>query len=113
MINAGRLRHRIIFQTQSQVQDTDTGQRIDTWAEIDTVMAEVIPISGNQFVSKSGEHSEVTTKFKCRYVPSLSGLTSRDRISFNSAFYDIEYVINPRFLNRELQIMCKVSQSGD
>ncbi len=113
MINAGKLRHQVTFKRQTAVQDEDTGQRADTWTDLDTVRAEIIFLMGSEFISKSGEHSDMNVKFRCRYAPTLSDLNTRDKITFRDVDYDIGSVVNWRFRNKELIIMAKVSQSGD
>ena len=105
-MRAGRLRHKITIERQSATEDAH-GERIDTWATLAIRWASVEPLNGKEFFASSGEQSQITTRIRLRYDSTLSDLAPPDRISFNSVIYNIESVINPNELNKDLILMCK------
>ncbi len=100
------MRYSVTFQRQVTTQDT-TGQRNDTWTNIDTVRAAIDPISGREFTQQSGEHSDITTRIRVRYRDSLSALKQSDRAVHGSVEYNIQSIINVQERNRELVLMCE------
>ena len=102
-ISSGRLRHRIIIQSQSTTKDTH-GQAVTTWTDVATVWAAVEPIRGREFFAAAQINSEVTTRIRIRW---RSGVTAAMRVSFDSRIYDIQAVIVPTEVHDEMQLMCK------
>lgn len=67
MARAGRLKHRIKIQRQSESQNPETGAIIVTWVDVGTVWAEIAPISAREFTASDTEFSKVTTRITIRY----------------------------------------------
>jgi len=88
-MNAGRMDRRITLQRKSSSQDS-FGQPIETWADISTVWAEVVPVSGNERFVSQQVIAEADTLFKIRY---MSGLTPLDRVVYDGRTYDVKGVI--------------------
>lgn len=92
MINPGKLRHRLIIQRPVEQQDMNTGAMNTTWEDIETVWAEIKPISVKEFISAQAENSEVSAKITIR---KLNGISSECR-AFHEAknkYYKIQSVI--------------------
>lgn len=104
-MRAGRLNHKVTLQRRQAGQDA-AGQPVDTWIELATRRARVEPGGGREYLERSGQSSEVTTRFTLRYDSSLAGLTPADRLVFNGSVYDIEAVINSDERNIKLTLMC-------
>ena len=88
-MNAGKMDRRITLQRKSSSQDS-FGEAIDTWADISTVWAEVVPVSGNERFVSQQVIAEADTLFKIRY---MSGLTPLDRVVYDGRTYDVKGVI--------------------
>lgn len=102
-MRAGLFRHRISIQAHSTTQD-GYGQESITWNTGIICWSLVEPISGRQFLSRSGEAYEVTHRITLRY---RTGITPKNRILFGSRVFQIVFVENPQESNIELKILCK------
>lgn len=69
-MRAGKLRHRIRIERRVQGQDLGTGEMLtDTWALVaDDVPAEIVPLSGREFVAGGGVQAGVDTRITIRYL---------------------------------------------
>lgn len=109
-IRAGRLKRRLYAQRQTTTQDA-AGQPEDTWEALFDRKFSIEPLNGREYLTRSGENSDITVRLRCRYDSSTKKLKPSDRLVDTSvspvAYYDIESVINPTNLNRELVLMCK------
>ena len=107
MIDPGKLRHKITFQSFAGQMDTfgDPLQADDSnWKDEATVWAAIDPISGKEFYAAQQSQSEVSHKVRCRY---RSGLTTAMRIMFGSRKFKIISIINWEERGESLLIMCK------
>lgn len=95
MLNAGRLRHRVIIQTPTESVDV-LGGISKSWATHATVWAEVQPLSGRELLEAAKTTSRVSHRVTIR---ELSTVTPKMRISYDSRYLYIESV---RRVNNEL-----------
>ena len=107
-INPGELRHRIVIQKPSDIQNGYGEIEINTnenWTDVATVRAGIYPISGKEFFAAETVNSEITHKVKIRYI---EGLTSNMRIKFDERYFKIiSPPIDFQEKNIELQLLCK------
>ena len=101
-MRGGRLRHRVIIQTPTEVNDS-RGQAIKTWATFATVYAAVEPISGREYFDAAQINAEITTKIIIRSLP---GVTQKMRVSYDSRLYNIQSIININERDREMHLFC-------
>ena len=107
MIDPGKMRHRITFQSFSGAVDTfgDPLQGSeDQWNDVATVWAAIDPVSGREFYAAEQSQSEVTHKIRCRYRP---GLTTAMRIKLGNRLFQIVSIINWEERGESLLLMCK------
>lgn len=107
MIDPGKLRHKIKFQSFTGTTDSfgDPLQADDSnWKDEATVWAAIDPISGKEFYAAQQSQSEVSHKVRCRY---RSGLTTAMRIKFGSRKFKIISIINWEERGESLLIMCR------
>jgi SPP1 family predicted phage head-tail adaptor len=106
----GRLRHIVTIERQTTATDVH-GERVQTWAPLipanPTRRASIEPINGREYMTQSGEHSEVTTRIRLRHDAELTDLQPKDRVNHGGITYDILSVINPQEIGRELVLMAK------
>ena len=101
-MRAGKLRYVISIQTPVKSQDTH-GQEVTTgWTNYATVRASHEPLVGREFFAAKQAQSEVTARFRCRY---LAGVTPEMRVVFSGRTFDIKSAVSPQGVNRELVIM--------
>lgn len=78
-IEAGRLRHRVRIEELTYlrdsngevIQDQNTGETRQEWAEVATVWAAVEPLSAREFIQSQAIQSQVTTRIVIRYRDGL------------------------------------------
>lgn len=96
--DAGKLRHRITLQFQTETQDPETGVLTHGWSDMATIWAAVEPLSAREFVASQATQARVTVRITVRYrediVPTLR-IIHRDKI------YNIEGVLPDRVSGRE------------
>lgn len=108
MIDPGKMRHRITF--QSFVGDGDSYgdpplYDDSQWEDAATLWAAIDPVSGKEFYAVEQSQSEVTHKIRCRY---RAGLTTAMRIKFGAMRrFKIISIINWEERGESLLIMCK------
>ena len=99
-MNAGKLRHRIIFETPDYPNVSGTNE--ESWTTYAAVDASIEPIRGREWWEAQHENAEVTHRIKCRYT---RGITPNMRIKYGNTFFDIQSVIDPSMRNISLEIM--------
>ena len=100
---AQRLRHRVRIEQFADAQDPVTGEPVRTWSTFaDDVAAELVPLSGREFVSGGGVQAGIDTRATVRALP---GLVSAMRLVAAGRIYEIKAVLpNPTFA-RHLTLM--------
>lgn len=107
LIDPGKMRHRITFQSFSNaVDDYGDPQYGDDsqWTDVATVWAAIDPVSGKEFYAAQQSQSEVTHKVRCRY---RAGLATAMRIKYGSRLFRILSIIDWEERHESLLIMCK------
>jgi len=92
-LHAGRLRHVIEIQECIQVQNASTGGMVDRWQTVtgcDAVPAEIVYISGREFISSNAKQSEIVARITIRKRP---GITTKMRIIGMGKTFDIQGVL--------------------
>lgn len=100
-MRAGKLRHTITIQDQTTSQDS-CGGVVDTWTDFATVRASVEPLQGREFYASQQFQAEVTTRFRIRHI---SGVKPTMRVVFEGRNFNIQAVLDPNEMHRELHLM--------
>lgn len=101
----GRLRHRGDIERPATVQDPVTLALRDTWATFATgVPAEVVPLSGREFIAAQAEQAGVTTRITIRY---LVGVLPEMRFRHLGVAYNIKAVLPDPTFRKHLTLMCE------
>jgi SPP1 family predicted phage head-tail adaptor len=108
---APRLRHRVDIQEQGFDVDTETGAQVPgEWVSIRTTdepelfPAEVVPMSGREFVASNALTSGVTTRITLRR---RDGLTASMRVVHDGIAYNIKAVLPDPTLRHHVALMCE------
>lgn len=105
MTLAAKLRHRVTLQTQTQAQDPQTGEVALTWTDwLANEPAEVVPLSGREFIQSNAEQAGVDTRMTIRW---RSGVEPTMRAVFDGQNYNIHAVLPDPTNRRWLTIMCQ------
>ena len=102
MTDPGGLDRRITIQQNTPAQDA-AGQPIDSWADLATVSAEVVPVGCSEIFQARQTGAETVKKFRIRY---RGDVTRKMRVVYDSDNYDIQDVAEDRrFERRQFQII--------
>lgn len=108
MIRAGRLRHFVTIE-QSVSQRTETGAERIAWVPIATnVPCGIESVSGREFFTANQEQRDVTARLVMRRFP---GLTTKMRIVYGGAVYDIKAILPDPTQASHIQLMCTTGAS--
>lgn len=87
-MRAGRLRHRITFQTPGLVQDAESGEMLPGWDAIwENVPASVEPLSARDLIAAQVGQSEASGRMVIRY---RAGVLPTMRILHRGDVYNIQ-----------------------
>lgn len=105
-IRRGKLRHKIAIQQLSESTDSPGGL-VDTWTTLAERMAEIVPMVGREAFNGQQEQSMLNVKFRLRYDSTLSVVTPKMQVIYDSRTFDIVSVVNIDERNIELIFMCE------
>jgi SPP1 family predicted phage head-tail adaptor len=71
-ILAHRLRHQLTLESKVQTQDPNTGAVVTSWQTVDTLAAEVAPLSAREYIVGQQVDSKITTRITIRYRPDIT-----------------------------------------
>ena len=105
-MRGGELRHLITVQ-----KPTDSvggmGGASETWGTHSTFRAAVRYISGGEKADAQQVLSDNKVLFKIRYSSEANTITTKMRVSFDSRFFDIEFIKPFKEMNREVHLVCR------
>ena len=87
MLDAGKLRHRLVIQSLSWTQDPLTGEAIEAWATLATVWGAFEPFSTKDRLAAASVSSSVSARAVIRY---RGDVLPEMRVSFRNKIYEID-----------------------
>lgn len=111
---AQRLRHRVDIQALVVTKDEASGEDVEDWQSIGSsadalIPAEVVPMSGREFIAATAVQAEVDTRITIRerrdVKPSM-------RVAFAGTLYDIKAILPDPTFSRHLLLMCRSGVSN-
>lgn len=107
---ANRLRHRVRIESLTVSRDA-FGAVVETWSTLhDSVPAEIVPLSGREFLAAQAVQNAVTARIVMRHVP---GLSADMRVLHDGRTYNIVAVLPDPTGRRHLTLMCEELTSHD
>lgn len=105
---AQRLRHRI---TIKRLVTVDVGESTrETWPVlVDSEPAEVVDLSGKEYIAAAAVQAEVSTRITVRQG---CDVRPKDKIEHEGVTYDVRAVLRDPSLRRHLSLMCQSGVSG-
>ena len=101
--------YRIIFMRQSETKDA-VGQKIQTWAEVTNRLANIHTESAKEFLSRSAELSQTTTKIYVRRDSVIEAITVRDKIYYGTKQYNITGILDTADQRRgDILFLCQLT----
>lgn len=86
-IDPGRLNQRVTIQRRVAGRDGTGGRTAESWSDVDSVWAEILPHAGREGVKAKQVDSELTHRVVIRY---RTDVTSRHRLKSGSAILNIK-----------------------
>lgn len=86
MVDAGKLRHRLVILSADLEQDSDTGEMIPAWTELATVWGAFEPYSTRERLAAASAKDESSARAIIRYRDDVA---AEMRISFREKLYEI------------------------
>lgn len=103
-MQSGKLRHFVEYQRSTVTRDSH-GDQVKAWATVADGWADVLPLSGREFIQAAQVLSDVNIEVRARAVPGLT-LTPADRIKYGSRVFDIRHVIDWQGRGAEWRFLC-------
>jgi SPP1 family predicted phage head-tail adaptor len=109
-MRAGRLRHRLVLQSQTETRDAH-GAAVIAFTTEATVWGGIEPLSGREYFAQQQIQNEVSVRIVIRFY---SGLDESWRVVNNGKVYSILSVINENERDRMMTLMCSkgVKETG-
>lgn len=102
---ASRLRHRVDIEALTSAVDSTYGGEVKAWTtHAADVPAEIVPVSGREFIAAQGEQAGVAAKITVRWT---AGIVPTMRIVHGSDVYSIKAVLPDKSLRRSILLMCE------
>ncbi len=89
-VASGNLRHKVQLQAKQITQDPVTGEMVDSWVTIAQPWAEIVPMSGSEFMAAGAEQSEVRGRIVIRYRDDVDASM---RVVYRGRYYSILAVL--------------------
>lgn len=108
-MRAGRLRHRLALQSQTETRDA-YGAAVISWTTQATVWGAIEPLSGKEFFAQQQSQNDISVRIVMRYNGDIDETW---RIVSGGKYYAIEAVINEMERDRMLTVMCRQGVADD
>lgn len=99
-MQAGKLNRRVTIQSATTVQN-EIGEMVAGWADVATVYASIVDITGREYISAGGVQNQAQTKIAIRY---RAGVLPAMRVLHGAIAYNIESVLGQD--KKSLLLMC-------
>lgn len=101
---APRLRHRILIERPVATRD-EWGGAATAWETFAAhVPAEVVPLSGREFIASAATQAAIVARISIRYV---AGIVPAMRVTHDGSIYNIQAVLPDPTGRRHLTLMCE------
>ncbi|AVG17032.1 head-tail adaptor protein [Chromobacterium vaccinii] len=90
-MRAGRLDKRVVFQKQVKGRDS-AGQPTNTWQNLPAVWANVLFVSGREYITADRQQQESVASIRIRKRP----VTASMRVRYGGEIYEISAVLPDR-----------------
>ena len=88
-MNAGELRERVTVQSLTYLQDENTGEIKETWANFGTFWAKFMHLSSREKIQAQAIQSEINARLVLRYNTKTAKINSTMRVIHRHQIYKI------------------------
>ena len=99
-VRAGSMNERVTIRRRADVQDAN-GEMVPGWADVATLWASVVDITGREYISANATSGSVQTKITIRY---MDGILPTMRVIHGANTYEIQSVLGHNRIS--LTLMC-------
>lgn len=112
MVDAGKLRHRLVILEPEEEQDSDTGEITRTWAELATVWGAFEPLSTRERLSAGSVKDDTSVRMTIRF---RDDVLAEMRVLFRERYYEIvgPPLADPESGREHLTLMLKQIEPED
>jgi len=105
-VRAGDLRHLVVIEQQAQTQDSFGGQPL-TWTAVDTVWADINPLSGREREASQAINVEISHEITIWYQARFADpkVMAAYRLRYGTRLFNIHGTLNVDERNREITIL--------
>jgi SPP1 family predicted phage head-tail adaptor len=100
-MRAGRLRHRV--EIQRQTNTIVDGEQVGDWTTYARVWAGIEPINGREKLQSDAIQQDISHRIVLRY---LADLSPKHRIKFDNRIFDINSVVNAAERDVSMELLC-------
>lgn len=102
---AQKLRHRVDIEREAPIQNMTTGALVNTWTlYAGREPADVVPLSGREFIAAQAEQAGVTTRITMR---ADAGILPSMRVRHLGVVYNIRAVLPDPSFRKHVNLMCE------
>lgn len=88
-MNAGELRERVTVQSLTYLQDENTGEVKENWANFGTFWAKFMHLSSKEKLQAQAIQSELNARLMVRYHAKTAQINSTMRVIYRNQIYNI------------------------
>lgn len=103
-MRGARYRFPIVVERNTPTQDS-FGDEVDSWGIFAIRRADILPLRGREWWAADVRSGDVTHRIMMRYDTLLITMTTKDRIAYESRYFDIKSIILSAGRTRELEVM--------
>jgi SPP1 family predicted phage head-tail adaptor len=105
-MRAGDLRHLVVIEKRAATQDT-FGEQSQTWQTVDTVWADINPLSGREREAAQAINVEISHEITIWYQAQFSDpkVMAVYRVRYGTRLFNIHGTLNVDERNREITIL--------
>jgi SPP1 family predicted phage head-tail adaptor len=105
-MRAGPMRHQVVIEGRQATQDT-FGEQSTTWATVDTVYADINPLSGREREAAQAINVEISHEITIRYQDEFSDprVVAAYRVRYGTRLFNIHGSANVDERNREITLL--------
>jgi len=101
-MRAGKLRHKVEIQSYTATSDS-MGGTTEVWATVETVWAQVQPLSSREYFQQQQIQSQATHRVTLRYT---SNVNHKSRLLFGSRYLYVQSIRNIEEIGDKMELLC-------
>jgi SPP1 family predicted phage head-tail adaptor len=105
-MQAGKLNNRVAID-RPDVSQNETGEEIISWHEMGKVWCSIEPLAGREALQVNANLAVMDTRFRFRWTPGLSQMTTKWRMRRPNLIYNIVSIAEILMDQKEIEVLAK------